>query len=754
MPPAPRPPLPPPPTRLSLFSPAVSRAIEPAHLRALLVSRFAPELAKLVTNDPAATSRALWGLRVPLYLAQGFDAIERLGTEAGLAALVEAAGDVHVDCRGWEDEHPANVAARLVADAIQQNIVLWRAHLRLLRLPPERATYERRALEGKRVPASAGGAGRTRALAAALRKVAGAADAWVHVDDETGDVHAVVLHDAAGPTRSAGRATRPAAPAVRADALRLFVPEGRLAITPSRPQLVGAYAEAFGAALYDDPRFFLAAPSVTLKPLQELLSAGLAAATEHGKLLGEVPRVRVVACRLEAGEGYRDETEGPDALARIARQLRDGGHLTRATLRVDVAGEQEPVDCVIQPPHRIDVGWGGVARAGARPVRIAREIVAKLGLLSPGAIADDITTLRPFVQPEWRWQQLVGLQGWGAMCVANLLTEVEGKITRRASSETYRGLGPGAVAYPLFVPVTPRPGGKGAVDPDAPAVEKDLVRAVEEANAAMVELTRYYVVPEDFAQAAVSVPQKEMAMQRLDLLALLRKVRAEMGLSRGRRPSLPKGVLWVGEMPVEGGVVRFFYLVRAAADDKDRAALGRAITRAASFARAVVFVPKGRKLGRDFVEIELTVREQLGADSWRGKVADAVRELRIEDKVAPERLVCEDARLVVDAKRERVLLDGVELGKLGQTGYVLIKVLVEQQSKGVLAVKTRETDQAIRGTRGSEGGTRYTSRKVKKWIAESFAAAGREVPLDVKEDGLMKFVRGCGWMLTVKGIIA
>ena len=64
--------------------------------------------------------------------------------------------------------------------------------------------------------------------------------------------------------------------------------------------------------------------------------------------------------------------------------------------------------------------------------------------------------------------------------------------------------------------------------------------------------------------AAVTVPQKDMVMRRLSLGALLRKAREEMGLVRGEKPrGLPKGVLWVGEMSVEGGVVRFFYVVRA-----------------------------------------------------------------------------------------------------------------------------------------------------------------------------------------------
>ena len=196
--------------------------------------------------------------------------------------------------------------------------------------------------------------------------------------------------------------------------------------------------------------FFLDAPSVTLKPLQELGSAGLAAATANGKLLADVPRVRVVACQLEAGDGHRVDAHGPDALARLAPHLRDGGHLARATVRVDVAGEERPVDCVLHPPHRVDVGWGGVARSGARGPRIAREVLVRLGLLSPGVIKDDITTIRPLVQPEWRWRELAGDVGWAQMEVAELLKDVN--PPRRGACRTPRTAGSGrsAVAFALF----------------------------------------------------------------------------------------------------------------------------------------------------------------------------------------------------------------------------------------------------------------------------------------------------------------
>ncbi len=640
-------------------------------MRALVTACFAPELARLVKSDRRATARALWGREVPRHLADTFDLLGRLATPAGRDALIEAARDTRREHAGWAEQSPADVAAGLLARAVVENAVLHRAYLRLSRLPIERPTYELRGKAATRIPARAPTPGapkdRVSALAAALARVQGpgagparrgetaAAEAWVHEDDATGDLHAVVLY------------AIPGEPA-RADAFRFRVAEARLAITAARPQWLPAYAAAWGAALYDDAGFFLDAPSVTLKPLQELGSAGLAAAAERGKLSPDVVRVRLVACQLECGDGHRVEAHGPDALAHIAPHLRHGGHLARATVRIDVAGEVGPVDCVLQPPHRIDVGWGGAARTGARGPRIAREAIARLGLLAPGALGDDITTMRPLLQPEWRWRELAGDAGWASMCLHGLLEDVEGRETRRVAAPAHRRFGRAAVAFPLFEPFTPMPGGAAAVDPDAPVEYQNFVRALHEANEVLVQWTDYYVVPDDPALPAITVPQKDMGMQRLSLGALLRKARGEMGLRRSARPKLPHGVLWVGSCGSRAGSCGSSMWSAPPPRRRTARDRGRAITRAAGFGRAVVLVPKGRKLGRDFVELELTVKEQLGAESWRGKVAEAVRALGIEDRVAPERLAPEDARLVVDTEGERVLLDGVPLVRLGEMG--------------------------------------------------------------------------------------
>jgi len=739
---------PPVPMRLCLVSPEVVLGLDGARVRPLFAAYDATPPRP---REPMALARALWGRPVPWRLADALDELARLGTPAGRDALVEAARSFPRAHDGWEDEAPVDLAARLLSNPIQEHAVLLRAHLRLARLPPERPTYELRGAgawagaQARELPAGA-----ARSLAVALREVAGGpwSELWVQ-EEEGGLLHAVLLYAApadavCGVAGRRGPAPRVAQRALRADAFCLRIAEGRLLVTTARPQRLEAYAAAWGRALRGDARFFSLEPSITLRPLQARYADGIPA----GALAPGVVRARVVACQLDTGEAERLEARGPRALAKLAPHLRAGGQLTRATIRFDVAGEQRPVEATLALPHRFDLGATGVAGAGSRAARIVRDAVAKLGLLSPGAMADDVTTLLPLVHPEWRWREIVGAEALAGMRAGGLLDHVAGEETRRPATERLRALGRSAVAFALFRPVA---GGGAPPDPAAPKHVRDLVNAVNEATRVLRKVTGYYVVPDDWAFPATTLDLEEMQMLRLDLAAVARKGRRELGLERGERPRLPKGVLWIGEMRVDSGAVKWFYVVRAAVDDRDRAALGKAIARATGFGRAVVLVPEGRRLGRDFVEVELGVREQLGAASWRGKMAEAVAELGIEEEVPPERLVGDGVRVVVDTKRERVVLDGVPLLKMGESGYRLVKALAAKGPGAV--VSRRETDAAISGARMTEGATRNTVWKMKGWIRESFELAGRRVPEDVEREGLVRAVGKRGWTLEARAVV-
>jgi hypothetical protein len=478
-------------TRVSYFSPELALALDRKRASALFTALEAPRLAALARRrgrDRLALARALWAKPLPWILADVLDDLARLGTCLGRDALVEAARDTHTPHEGWEDEAPLDVAARLLADRITQNRCLARAHLRLGRLLPERPTYELRGAAPRKV-------GSTRDLGDMLRSVAGGpwTEAWVS-EDEEGTLHAALLYVApAERTSTVEPAKGPAGEAlrrvVRADAFRFLVSDARLLVTTARPQRLDAYAAAWGIALYCDPRFFLRAPSLTLKPLQQLGRDGLAAVA----LPADVVRARVIACQLDTGDADRLEVRGPGALARIAPHVRAGGYLTRATIRFDVHGEIRPIDAVLEVPHRLEIGPGGAATAGTRAARVARKALSRLGLLSPGAIADDVTTLLPLVHAEWRWREIVGDDGLAAMTAAGLFELVAAEKTRRAAVEGMRRVGRSAVAFGLYRPMR----SKGEIDPMAPKVQRDLVEAMIEADRVLTEHTEYYAVPED-----------------------------------------------------------------------------------------------------------------------------------------------------------------------------------------------------------------------------------------------------------------
>jgi hypothetical protein len=195
--------------------------------------------------------------------------------------------------------------------------------------------------------------------------------------------------------------------------------------------------------------------------------------------------------------------------------------------------------------------------------------------------------------------------------------------------------------------------------------------------------------------------------------------------------------------------VRFFYVVRSVVDERDKVALGKAITRAAGFARPVVFVPEGKKLDRDFVEIELSVRQQLGAASWRPKLEEAANALGVLDEVPLELLAPEGAPIAVDTRLERILYRGTWLSRVAESGYRLVKFLAVHGEPR----PTKECDAAISGARLTDGTTRATVHRLKAWVIESYADAGAPVPESLAKDGLVRAVGHRGWELTAPAFV-
>ena len=247
---------------------------------------------------------------------------------------------------------------------------------------------------------------------------------------------------------------------------------------------------------------------------------------------------------------------------------------------------------------------------------------------------------------------------------------------------------------------------------------------------AMSAATAFYVVPDDWSIAAVTVTQDQMAMLRLSLGALLRKVRREMGITRGdgaKRPKLPKGVLWVGELAVEGGVVKFFYVVRAARGEGARRHRARGREGAGSGARWCSCRRDARS-ERGYVELELAVAEQLGAAGWGGKMREAVKALGLEEQVPAELLV---ARRGCGSSWTRGGSGWCWMGWCSITcprADTGCSSRWRSEAAGGAPVPSKVTDKAISGARASDGATRERRVPNARVDREELRGGGQEVP--------------------------
>ena len=614
---------------LTLFSPAIALSLDPAIARAFLDAHDGGGLLpRKVTS--LAVARALWGRRVPVRLARALAELARLATNAGRDALVEAAKDLGVECATWEEETPADLAARLLTLVARGKKGRWealfeRAHIRIARLMPEFPTVERVGKEARAL-------GGTERVAKELRAALGEAfvDVWTCEEDDGTFQFAVLARGPAEPVVSANgsRLSREVVRRLQVAELSLLVSDARLRISTARQQHVSLHARALGAALYGDPAFFWDEPSLDLEWLLALRSPK----REARSVPGLAGTVKVIACQLE-GQGGRVEARGQNPLEKILPHLEDGGTFGRATLRFEVEGAPWDIDVIAELPDKVSIT--GAPRPFLRAVRGA---LATLGLFASGGgtAGDDITTLMPPV-PEWRWRELVGEEGVARMKREARLARVEGRDSRRAGAPEYRRVGRAAVAFEL----------KNAGDKE-----------------------RHYLVGDDWTRAAVTVREEDLVRWQLDLARLLGAMREDLGLVAGEALPLPlpKGVLYVGDLRCASGTARVFYLVRAVRGKDDEDAIVSGVQTAGGLGKPVLLVPAGRKMVRDVLQLELGLEEQLGTRDVRGRLRPMVEALGVVREVEAWRLVDPDVMYVIDEKQERVwILWGGDRGN-GRSG--------------------------------------------------------------------------------------
>jgi hypothetical protein len=703
----------------ALFGPELSLACDPARLAALLDTCGWPDaLAKKKTRDARALALALWQESIPsrsaaaLAMATCFahararDALSAAAEDARqqghfddgrLATALAAAGAPPLDA--WCDTVPIDLALAVALasarapDALTP--IVQRAEQHLARRLPPLVPWEYAARSSS--PRACTPEDAAKILGDVARARAPWVDVWpvaLEAPRERGvaaTAVVVAVLRAAAPTgacavdaKNGPARARVASRALAVDRVTIDLSARRVIVTTAEPSLAPAYAEALGAALWNDARALVGHAAVTLKKLQSLGSAGLAKLPMPASI---VARPIVIALEHDDRAGARKQAHGPRAFASLEADMRRGGYLFSATLRFEVRGASRPVDAWVALPNRLSISDPRFAV----PVRAALDA---LGVFSPGSLADDIVTLAPWTHPEWRWRDVLGDDAVDALRGANLL------VTARVSSRGARPIGDGE-----------RKLGAG-------------LRGFALDNAR--DAGRVYAIASDESVRPRTVPANSLAMLALDNAALDAKMRASLGAQApprgGGMRALPSGFRDVGVFDVGATRIRFVRLVRAVSVRESKK-LGDALRRAAKGQHVVALVPEGRTLFGAAAEVPLTLAQQLGAAECDGVLLAAASALGLEDAMPSWCFATRERPLVVDAANEAFSLGVVALD-LTPNQRSLILALTRAHAMG-RAMGPKDLGLAISpGSTIPDQVTRKACMDLDARVARSFRDAG------------------------------
>jgi hypothetical protein len=558
--------------RPALVHPEAVLAIDGERLETLLVAVDAPSDVVALARDPLAIARALFVTCLDEGVAGALHEAAALGSERGKAALLEALVDLEA-CMDHEADELAPDLAALAATRAARGDATWqrameRALVRLARVLPERVGYEMWART--ELAASA------QKLLRAVRVLSSTKLApWV-AEEIDGGLHAVVFWKEAPTASLRAQGTsmqRRVACRLRVDLVTLDPKEGRVSLLTEDPRRAPLLAKSLAGAGLADESTLVERPALTLHPLRSLGAEGMAKV----ELPPRVRSATVIACQTIEPEGARDESRGRDAIARAEAWLAThGGYIHRATFRFRLEGARAPVDAYVELPHRLGI-------ADARWSREVRAALAALGVMSPGAVPDDITTLALGSRPDWRWREAVGAAGVARLKEAKLLVPVGRAKTPAVSREEMRAWGHTLRAF-------------------------ELRHALDEG--------KEYALADDPSFRARTVLAEDRRIFRLDLERLRKVLAEDLRLDEGADVGLPDGVLDLGVAP--RARARVAYVV-ASVPEATRARLGSAIAKAVLPAHAVILVPRGHTLARELT-VELELDEQLGLRSVRAKL--------------------------------------------------------------------------------------------------------------------------------------
>jgi hypothetical protein len=662
--------------RLVFFPAPTALALSPARANAFLSAHAAPRpLIALAKRGGLPFARALFAASFDDALADGLDLLARLATRAAKRALREAANARALSLGDAASLPPADLAAHVLSLRASEKEpralgVVRRALLALAECDDAVFAYELVAADPRRARAAAEAESDLRAF---MRKRAAWSDVWLFEDEDRGAFHVALLSpDEPDVTTDVDPKLGPTPrthAALRFDRIDLDVPAGRVAIRTDHPDDVRALAAAVGRAFFGDAAFFSDRPAFTTRPLEALGSVGLA----ELRLPVPVTRVRVIACTKELIGVGRQRATGSAALALLEQgPTGAGGYLPEVTLRFDVAGEEAPVDVEVRLPGRF-------ACNPPRWEAVARDAMASIGMLTPGVLGDDAWSLFPVRRPDWRLRKALGASAVDALLAQKALRRV---VSRNVTTEELRAQGSNLLTFAV-------PGEPGAS----------------------------YAIPSDPSVPARDVRDRDREVLELDV-AKLAAIRArEMKLEGEPRVRADGASAFHGFLRARETSLAFVSILRAPAGRAEREAIAKEIAAEVFPAHAVLLVPRGRAWGSGLFEVEYDGLVEGGI----AIVARAVKLARLEDEIDPWRLT--DAPLVVQKKTRRIWFHET-LMDLADSGYAMIEGLARRPDE---ISSSRDVCKWISSAREDSQAARATRPKIVKWMAASFAGAGKRV---------------------------
>jgi hypothetical protein len=224
---------------------------------------------------------------------------------------------------------------------------------------------------------------------------------------------------------------------------------------------------------------------------------------------------------------------------------------------------------------------------------------------------------------------------------------------------------------------------------------------------------------------AHQVPPTDRRGYRLDVAALGKRLGRSAGIA-GVPTETHAGLLELGLVNIGEHAVR---VIVAHRDPGIRGAALRDAVRPRNAARVVVLVPAGRSMpGVDVAPLDNVISPY----RLLGRIATA---LELEENLPAIEIAPEGARFVVDTKRPRAWLDGVDLGLSdGQFDFahdIAIGTLRQSPTPTKLIVDR------VRSKRTSDAAGRQMKSEFLKQAKSAFAAAGKPVPSELADGSLV-----------------